>query len=115
MTAVQVALKAIEQAFPNGVPAEDVFMRRSALSRYLQDRIGFGAESTLRVWAVRGEGPPFRRVNGRTVVYSKADVDTWIEEVLAARYRSSHPGARPIEPIEQPSDALPIEPSLTTT
>lgn len=55
---------------------------RHSAARYIQNR-GFPcAASTLRKLACIGGGPAFRKF-GRRVVYSTADLDSWIDGRLS--------------------------------
>lgn len=43
----------------------------------LAGRLGLGA-NTLEKWRLTGDGPPFIRLNRRTIRYDEGDVETWL-------------------------------------
>lgn len=45
----------------------------------VEARYGFKA-GTLRTWRYQGIGPPYSKVNGRSVVYRFSDIDQWLED-----------------------------------
>lgn len=74
----------IDQAAP--LPP-DIFLR----PRDVAARTGY-AVATLARWRCHGEGPPYRKVNGRAVVYLWRDVLEWIGD---ARRSTSEPVRTP--------------------
>lgn len=52
------------------------YVRRVVASEYLLTNYGFGAKKWLDKLATTGGGPKFRKA-GKTVLYTKADLDEW--------------------------------------
>lgn len=50
--------------------------------RQLEEQTGFTL-ATLATWRSRGRGPKYVKIMGR-IYYPKADVQTWLEEEMAA-------------------------------
>jgi hypothetical protein len=58
--------------------AERRFRSRKDSAAYVQHKYGRPCSASyLAKLAVRGEGPPFRKINGRWVVYEDPDLDAW--------------------------------------
>lgn len=74
----------------NDAPAvlpPDIFLR----PRDVAARTGY-AVATLARWRCHGEGPPYRKVNGRVCVYRWGDVLEWLGD---ARRSTSEPASTP--------------------
>lgn len=54
-----------------------VSLVRKKAGKYLNDTYGVGSETLLRDLAHRGEGPPYRRLGGKSIVYLVSDLDRW--------------------------------------
>lgn len=65
------------------------FVSRRDASEYLMRRWGISrTERTLAFLATRGGGPVYRK-DGRRVLYSTTDLDTWAQARLSTRYAST--------------------------
>jgi hypothetical protein len=62
------------------------FLRSKDAAQYLRDHFGFGSSSALEKFRMLGDGPRYYKPNGRTVVYSPADLEAWATSLLAAHY-----------------------------
>lgn len=58
------------------------FLRRADAAAYLQERYGVGTTGTLAKLAVVGGGPRFRLL-GRFPVYTRDDLDAWMNSRLS--------------------------------
>jgi predicted DNA-binding transcriptional regulator AlpA len=54
-------------------------MRRLLKSKELAEIFGFH-DTTLRLWRLHGEGPPYFKVGGKAVRYDEARVREWLED-----------------------------------
>jgi hypothetical protein len=65
--------RAIQQTDP-----DPLYLNRTDAAAYLSKKFGFRcSEQTLAKLAVKGQGPQFRRANGRFAVYPVAGLDAW--------------------------------------
>ena len=64
------------------VAAETRLFRRREAAEYLREKYGVGSASLLAKLAVYGGGPRFRKFNARVVLYSEADIDSWMADKL---------------------------------
>ena len=57
-------------------------MQSQALNRFLDERQTSQytaiAVKTLQRWRCTGDGPPYKKLNGKAVRYDVADLDAWI-------------------------------------
>lgn len=58
------------------------YLRRDAAADYLRENYGLYTRATLAKLAVSGDGPPFRMF-GRFPVYTREDLDEWIQSRLS--------------------------------
>jgi len=66
-----------------------LYLRRAGAAQYVRERWGAPCSAKwLAKLAVVGGGPQFRRI-GRFPVYSRADLDEWIEAKITAPRRST--------------------------
>jgi hypothetical protein len=57
---------------------DPLYLNRADAAAYLSKKFGFRcSEQTLAKLAVKGQGPQFKRVNGRFAVYPMAGLDAW--------------------------------------
>ena len=54
-------------------------MRRLLTSKELSEIFGLH-DTTLRLWRLRGEGPPFYKVGGKAVRYDEQKVREWLSD-----------------------------------
>lgn len=65
------------------------YLRRKDAGEYLKATFGFGSEKTLaKLACVSSAGPIFRKV-GRTVLYTKDDIDAWARAQIGGPKRST--------------------------
>ena len=54
------------------------YLSRAEAASYVTQKYGFPcSEQTLAKLAVKGQGPQFKRANGRFAVYPVANLDAW--------------------------------------
>jgi hypothetical protein len=57
---------------------EQLYLNRVDAAAYLSKKFGFRcSEQTLAKLAVKGQGPQFKRANGRFAVYPVGGLDAW--------------------------------------
>jgi hypothetical protein len=65
------------------------FMRRADAARYIRENYGIPcAAPTLAKYACIGGGPAFRKA-GKFPIYSREDLDSWAQQRLGVRARST--------------------------
>jgi hypothetical protein len=65
-------------------------MTRAEASLYLREAYGIArTEGTLAKYAVTGDGPLFRKLGAKTVMYDREELDRWAGELLGVEYRST--------------------------
>jgi hypothetical protein len=66
-----------------------LYLRRADAARYVRERWGAPCSASwLAKLAVVGGGPQFRKI-GRFPVYTRTDLDAWIEAKISAPRRST--------------------------
>jgi hypothetical protein len=71
---------------------ESVFLRRREAGAYLREKFGFGSPATLAKLATLGGGPRFRKC-GPLVLYSREDLDAWVDSRLSTLRASTSTAA----------------------
>lgn len=75
-----------------------IYLRRAEAAAYVREHWGAPCSARwLAKLAVTGGGPPFRKF-GRFPVYTRADLDVWIEEKISAALRSTSIPSQTAEP-----------------
>jgi hypothetical protein len=60
------------------------YLNRAGAASYVTQKYGFPcSEQTLAKLAVKGQGPEFKRANGRFAVYPVAGLDAWAATRIA--------------------------------
>ena len=60
------------------------YLNRTGAASYVTQKYGFPcSEQTLAKLAVKGQGPQFKRANGRFAVYPVAGLDAWAATRIA--------------------------------
>ena len=68
--------------------SEAIYLRRQQATEHLRGRIGVFGKDMLAYLASKGGGPPFRKF-GRYPMYTREDLDNWLDERMSPPVRST--------------------------
>lgn len=68
--------------------SESTYLRRNQATEYLRERVGYFGDDMLAYLACKGGGPMFRKF-GRYPMYTREDLDAWLEERMSRPVRST--------------------------